>query len=303
MDPRMDRGLVRVEGMALDEYRDHILDMIIPASPLGTNPRLPDGKLLGYFQVLFQLHVSWLSGLSSASTLLTCLGLYRECSIADPRLRWMMEALRRAALLTADLVMQSNVARPDEFFSSLHGLVEDSSDKFTTRLISTWPMCFRKEIESTPIYEESFRMYLWLRFLQLLKMGRLEYSTMLGLLESLMDSPLGDVTATDLAIFEKELYIIPEVSNLYGVGCVRRGVGLKSFRECQLVWRLTVENLRSAISLYHSLASFWKVFSHLMRTFSSPASNPTLRSLCFVSMLVLLMSSIILARPPSWNWR
>lgn len=311
MDPRMDRGMMRVEGRTLEEYRDHALAHLIPTSPLATSAQLSPERLLAYFQTLFQLYVSWLSGLPSASTLLTCLALHGECTtVADGRLRWMMEAVRRAALMMADLTMRTNVARSDEFYPGLHGLAEESADPFAELAIALWPSVFDKAATPTPtaptitttttmaptitttttpftpesICNEARRMRLWLQLLQLLRMVRFDYHLMLAIIDELVAIPFSRPAPVASALVQDELFVVPELANLYGVGCVRRRVLLLGLEECQAFWHSMLVSYRPVIESYQRVAPFWETLPPLMRlsASSSPHANPALRTLCFV---------------------
>jgi hypothetical protein len=258
--PKMDRGMVCIEGLQLVDW---VHAFFASKSPLHVN-------VLALLQTLFRLEMTWYAGAAGTSdTLLSCVLMHRNPGALAQRLGdgesavlavLAAEATMAVATLVAMLISTSPVVREEDFSPSIHGMNAWSPaahhgclDEILSRLLAA-----ASRLQGRPERFYFIRLYSWIRALLVWRrfqmsqfLGTLEELTVLDVLGELQhvmasetdkafssENECSSSQAQSLAFFDQKL------ANLFGLGCVRPARRISSLAEAQGTWnRLLSEDL------------------------------------------------------------
>jgi len=250
---------------------ENCLANLFPNSKVSTCKNLSSEAIILFMDRLdSRLHL-WLSGYSAADVLLPLIALHKHESIGDPVLRWMTLAVLQSAYIFGELSQRAYVLRPEDFSPRLHSILPSNLCTPVSVLEETLPWL---EFNAESILEKKGKPILHL--CQKLSAG-------LSLLVSLLQGrpiPLDalriyflderdqrfspppadsrsftipavcvDEASTDL--LPSDIIEIPEISNHFSIGCVKRSVPIdESFPKDRSAWVKLVLQLDR---LYHRI--------------------------------------------------
>ncbi|PJF16467.1 hypothetical protein PSACC_03656 [Paramicrosporidium saccamoebae] len=283
MHPKMDRGLVRVNGMTLAAYRQYILENVLPTSTVAAATLSPT-TILGFVCRLRMLMTTWMTGASAADTLLTCLAIQRIDALRSPVLGWLVSTSLRCCLLLADVMAQVHVARNDEFLPSLYSLVDGRRDPLGEVSLQ-WFSMHQNDVRNRygfGVWVECKRVSNWLKFLRLVRSADLDYPQMMELFAELDSLPFSTVEP----LTEEEMFINPLLSNMFASGCVRRSIPLQNPNECNERWTLFVGEMYDIFAALAMKPSFSTILSKLLVSSTLEGGLPAIkRSFTFAILL------------------
>lgn len=276
----MDRGLVNIDGVSLGMYRHGALQNGGLVSRLAIAQEHPPRDLVErMMRTLESLMTTWMSGAAAADTLLTCLMLEGRHLLTHPTIRWYADSLARCCLMLADIILPTNVARPEEFLPNLHSLIDGRGDCDGDAALK-WYISNRRGISSEfgpQVGIHCERLALWLRLLRQIKVVDLDYALMMALVEELSElwtsMPPGD------AAHPEELLLEPLMANYFATGCVRRPIPLLSSADVILAWQQMLRSLSTCFTNYTRRVTF----AELIVCFLQISSHEHRHKLCAVT--------------------
>lgn len=287
----MDRGMIKIEGMTLSEYREHVLERVLPSSPLASVV-LPSQMLLGVMRRLRHLTLNWMRGLSFADTVLTCLSIQRIWHLRDPILAWYVKATFYSCQMLSDLLIAAQVVRGDEYYTNLYGMADMRLDPNAESTLD-WHNAQSVQIRcthGTGVWSECQRLALWITLLRMLRLGLFDYEHIKRLISQIrqLSFPLD----AEIIVTEREMLIEPLLANHFSSGCVRKPVELVDLETCETLFDKTLFKFEELLNFFSRRPLFKDLFVKTLAasTETLPHYSPILFTLIFVSLLIVVSS-------------
>lgn len=263
-----------IGGMSLALYRRHILTNVLPYSPISAEVQRPS-LILGFGNRLWSLMTAWMSGVSAADTLCTCLAIQRPEVLQNQFLSWSVMATLSSCLLLADVMAQTHVARNDEFLPTLYSLVDGRRDPQGEAAINWWRMNQEAILKQygEEVWNMGNKIWRWLQLVRMVRINDLNYDQMMGILAELCNLyDYENAINVSSSIEESEMFIEPKLANFFTTGCVRRIIPIPSVQETRDQWKCFLRNLTDIVRKVSEMPRFSRLLQTLLT--ASSESHP-----------------------------
>lgn len=283
----MDRGLICINGMHLDAYHSAALatDGLVSRLPIAQET-ISSALAAACFKKIECIFTTWMSGVVSSDSILTCMVVEGRQSLRHPTVKWYMNTILMSALILTDIVLPANVARIEDFHSNLMGIINGQDDPYGDVSIQ-WYVANRRGIASEFGEEVSIiceRLVLWLKLLRQIRLVDLDYPLMISFLKELND--LWSMELPTPVASDADLLIQPLMSNYLITGCIRRPVPIFDGLHIKDHWLTTINGIKSVFYAYSRETAFNALLPMLLKVSNAPEDrlSAVTRSLCFAAL-------------------